>query len=130
MVFEITSLHVNAKSLQQFQATLPEAMGVISCAEGYLGHTLDQNADDPCRYQLIVQWETMENAIDRFRESGRMKQLRYLLMRFYDQPAKSEFRSGYDMTALKTRENLPSEILCASQSNAEVTAESNLACQV
>lgn len=101
MIIEITSLHVDHRSTDEFKSALPEALGIIRCAEGYLAHHLDQSADDPCRYVLMVHWKGKAQAINRFQESGRLKEMRYLLHRFYDELPKTNYYSESDLPFIK-----------------------------
>ena len=103
MIIELTTLQVREDSIEDFHVALPEALQIIQCAEGYLQHNLDRCDEDPCRYYLTVQWKTKEEAIDRFRESGRMKEIRYLLSWFYDEPPKSSYHGDSHLKVLNER---------------------------
>ena len=97
MIIEITSLHVDPHSIDQFETALPEALGIIRCADGYVSHHVEKFEDDPCRYYLTVQWKDMEHAIDRFRESGRLAETRYLLLGSCSKTPQSNYYSEFDL---------------------------------
>ena len=97
MVIEVTTIHIEQRYLDGFQAALPEALSIIGCADGYIGHRVDQSTDDPCRYTLTVRWKDQESAIDRFRESGRMKEVRYVLNRYYDERPRTSYSIESDL---------------------------------
>jgi heme-degrading monooxygenase HmoA len=101
MIIQITTLHVDHRSTDEFKAALPEVLGIIRGADGHIAHHLDQSADDPCRYVLMVHWQGKDQAINRFQESGRLKEMRYLLHGFYDELPKTNYFSESDLAFIK-----------------------------
>jgi len=84
MILEVANLEVKPKQEQSFEAAFAEAQLIISSMKGYISHQLQKSIENPSRYILLVNWETLEDHTVGFRESAEYQEWRKLLHHFYD----------------------------------------------
>ena len=61
---------------------------------GYISHELQHSIENPNRYILLVNWESLEDHTKGFRKSAEYQQWRSLLHHFYDPfPEVEHFKS-------------------------------------
>ena len=84
MILEVAILEVKPKQEQAFEAAFAEAQLIISSIKGYISHQLQKSIENPNRYILLVNWETLEDHTVGFRESTEYQKWRALLHHFYD----------------------------------------------
>ena len=69
---------------KDFEANFAVASDIISSVPGYVNHSLRRCIEDPNKYILQVNWETLEAHTRGFRESPRYLEWKALLHHFYD----------------------------------------------
>jgi heme-degrading monooxygenase HmoA len=69
MIYEIAQLPVHDDHIEAFKRAFAEVAPLLSRAEGYLGHLLAQGIETPNRFNLIVQWKSLEDHTPRFEAS-------------------------------------------------------------
>lgn len=84
MILEVAVLDVIAGQEEQFEANFRVAKEIISSMKGYAGHQLQKCIEQPGRYILLVNWETLEDHTIGFRQSEDYLQWKQLLHAFYD----------------------------------------------
>jgi heme-degrading monooxygenase HmoA len=84
MVLEVAILDVLPGRQQQFEENFNIAQRIISIMKGYAGHQLQRCMEQPNRYILLVNWETLEYHTVGFRQSGEYQEWKSLLHEFYD----------------------------------------------
>ena len=84
MVLEMAVLDVKAGQQTQFESAFGEAQQIIASMPGYFSHTLHRCLEQPGRYLLLVNWATLEDHTEGFRQSDRYQQWRELLHHFYE----------------------------------------------
>jgi len=84
MVTEIAILDVKHGEENDFENTFREAQNIISGMAGYVSHTLQKGIENPSRYLLKVEWETLEDHTIGFRGSKDYLKWKKLLHHFYD----------------------------------------------
>jgi heme-degrading monooxygenase HmoA len=84
VILEVAVLDVRPGQRQEFEAAFAEAEPFIAAARGHLGHELRRCVEDPDRFLLLVQWETLEDHTEGFRRSPDYERWRALLHHFYD----------------------------------------------
>jgi heme-degrading monooxygenase HmoA len=84
MILEVAILDVIPGREPQFEENFRIATHIISSMEGYAGHQLQRCIEQPNRYILLVNWQTLEDHIIGFRESAEYRQWKKLLHEFYD----------------------------------------------
>lgn len=86
MILEIAHITVPATQLQEFEAAFLEARKVISQADGCGAVSLHRCIETPGRYQLFVEWPTVEHHMHGFRNSPRFQEWRRILGPFFVAP--------------------------------------------
>lgn len=84
MILEIATLQVKAGQEAEFEQALKDASFLIARTNGYIKHSLQRCMETAGRYQLLVEWETLENHTQDFRGSADYQDWRARLHHFYD----------------------------------------------
>ena len=84
MILEIAILDVKPGQQAEFEKAFGEAQKIISSMHGYLSHQLQKCLENPTRYVLLVNWQTLEDHTRGFRDSDEYQQWRQMLHHFYD----------------------------------------------
>lgn len=84
MVLEVAILDIRPGQTQAFELAFEQAQLIISSMKGYQSHQLQRCIENPCRYILLVNWETLEAHTTGFRGSREYQVWRTLLHHFYD----------------------------------------------
>lgn len=84
MILEVAILDVKSGQERAFENTFQKAQQIISGMPGYISHQLQHCIEDPGRYLLLVNWETLEAHTEGFRQSPQYQEWRKLLHPFYD----------------------------------------------
>jgi heme-degrading monooxygenase HmoA len=84
MILEVAVLNIRAGESDGFEKAFSEAEMIISSATGYQWHQLQRCIENPSQYLLLVQWNTLEDHIDGFRQSREYLKWKELLHHFYD----------------------------------------------
>jgi heme-degrading monooxygenase HmoA len=86
MVLEHAVITIRDGTSEQFEAALRQARAVIAASPGFVSLSLHRGVEDPDRYLLLVEWETLDDHVVGFRESERFTQWRALIGPFFDSP--------------------------------------------
>ena len=84
MILEVAVLDVKATMEKEFEASFFQAQNIISSMKGYISHQLHKCIESNSRYILLVNWDTLEDHIDGFRNSPEYQQWKKLLHHFYE----------------------------------------------
>lgn len=84
MVLEVAILDVKTSEEEKFETAFFEAQAIISSMNGYVSHQLQRCHEKPNRYILLVNWQTLEDHTEGFRQSSEYEQWKQLLHHFYD----------------------------------------------
>ena len=84
MILEVATLDVKPNQEDAFETAFTEAQQIISSMTGYVSHQLQKCVENPNRYILLVNWQTLEDHTIGFRESDEYQEWRTLLHHFYD----------------------------------------------
>ena len=84
MILELAMLSIRPGLGKDFEANFAVASGIISSVPGYVNHSMRRSIEDPNKYILQVNWETLEAHTRGFRESPRYLEWKALLHHFYD----------------------------------------------
>ena len=84
MILEVAILDIKAGQQQDFETAFEKAQCIISSMPGYISHQLQTCIEDPGRYLLLVNWQTLEDHTGGFRQSKQYQEWRALLHHFYD----------------------------------------------
>jgi heme-degrading monooxygenase HmoA len=84
MILEVAILHVKAGLSADFEKAFSEAQKIIAAMKGYISHQLKKCLEEPDKYILLVEWETLEAHTEGFRGSAAYQDWKKLLHHFYD----------------------------------------------
>ncbi|EKO3918691.1 antibiotic biosynthesis monooxygenase [Vibrio fluvialis] len=84
MILEVAILDVKPEQEAQFEQSFANAQQIIASMAGYVSHQLQRCLENPSRYILLVNWQTLEAHTEGFRQSAEYQQWRALLHHFYD----------------------------------------------
>ncbi len=84
MVTEIAILDIKAGMSESFVEAFSRAQGIISSMRGYIGHSLGRCVEKDDRFLLRVEWESLEDHTEGFRNSKEYGDWKALLHHFYD----------------------------------------------
>ena len=84
MVLEVAMLDVKTGQNVAFEAAFQQAAPLIASIPGYVSHELQHCLENPQRYILLVQWQTLEAHTIGFRQSAQYQEWKRLLHHFYD----------------------------------------------
>lgn len=84
MILEVALLDVKAGQTDAFEAAFAQAQEIISSMPGYLDHQLQRCLEQPNRYILLVNWQTLADHTQGFRGSPQYQDWKTLLHHFYD----------------------------------------------
>ncbi len=83
MILEVAILDVKPEQEAQFEQSFAQAQQIIASMAGYVSHQLQRCMENPSRYILLVNWQTLEAHTEGFRQSAEYQQWRALLHHFY-----------------------------------------------
>ncbi len=84
MILEVAILQIKENQNAQFERAFAEAQSIIASMEGYVSHQLQKCIEKPNQYILLVNWKTLEDHTEGFRESEQYQQWKALLHHFYE----------------------------------------------
>ena len=84
MILEVATLDVRPGQERAFETAFTHASLIIAQIDGYLSHRLQRCIENPSRYLLLVEWQTLEDHTVGFRQSTNYQEWKRLLHHFYD----------------------------------------------
>jgi heme-degrading monooxygenase HmoA len=84
MILEVAILNVLSGKEDQFEEAFLQAQQIISSMNGYVDHQLKKCLESTGRYLLLVNWETLEDHTEGFRQSPEYLEWKALLHHFYE----------------------------------------------
>ncbi|BCJ09034.1 MULTISPECIES: antibiotic biosynthesis monooxygenase family protein [unclassified Pseudomonas] len=69
MIYEIAILPIQQARIDSFRHAFAEVAPLLSRAKGYLSHLLAQGIETPHHFNLIVQWQSLEDHTPGFETS-------------------------------------------------------------
>jgi heme-degrading monooxygenase HmoA len=84
VVLEVAILDVKPGQEQAFEDAFGNAQAIISSMPGYVSHQLQNCIEKPNLYILLVNWQSLKDHTEGFRESEQYQEWRALLHHFYD----------------------------------------------
>lgn len=83
MILEIATLSIVPGRQREFESAFREARQVIVQADGCGAVSLQRCIETPGRYQVLVEWPSVEHHMKGFRESARFIEWRRILGPFF-----------------------------------------------
>ncbi|KJY92000.1 MULTISPECIES: antibiotic biosynthesis monooxygenase family protein [Vibrio] len=97
MILEVAILDVKPDMEKDFEQNFAKAQAIISSMKGYVSHQLQRCIENPGRYILLVNWQTLEDHEIGFRQSAEYQEWKALLHHFYDPfPTVEHYESVFD----------------------------------
>ena len=78
MILEVAVLNIRAGQREAFEQAAP----IISSMAGYVSHSLQHGVENPDRYILLVNWQTLEDYTVGFRGSPQYQEWKRLAAPF------------------------------------------------
>lgn len=82
-MLEVAILDIVPGQEAEFEAAFAQASAIIASMPGYLSHQLQHCLENPSRYLLLVNWQSLEAHTIGFRGSPQYQQWKALLHHFY-----------------------------------------------
>jgi quinol monooxygenase YgiN len=86
MIAEIAQISVKPGQENEFEAGVAKAVPVFLRAKGCHGVRLERSIEQPSRYLLVVQWETVDDHMVTFRSSDDFQEWRKLVGHYFEKP--------------------------------------------
>ena len=90
MILEIAQIDVKPGTEAEFEAGVSKATPIFQRAKGCKGMELQRSIEQPSRYRLFVQWETVESHTVDFRGSADFQEWRKLVGHCFATPPEVE----------------------------------------
>ena len=84
MILEVAILNVIPGEENAFEKAFFQAQNIISKMAGYISHQLKACIENSSRYILLVEWKTLIDHTEGFRQSKEYQEWKRLLHHFYD----------------------------------------------
>jgi heme-degrading monooxygenase HmoA len=84
MILEVAILNLIPGKETQFEKDFATAGQYISAVKGYVKHSFSKCIEQPNKYILLVEWETLEDHTIGFRQSAEYLEWKKLLHHYYD----------------------------------------------
>ena len=84
-IYEVVAINIDQTSVDSYIDAFKKAEPIIKRQDGYLGHMMLQHHDDLNRFQLIIQWRSIDDHQIGFRQSVDYQEWKALLHPFYDE---------------------------------------------
>ena len=79
MVLECALMKIEPGKEAEFEVALGRAREVLSSREGFRSLNVSRGIEEPSTYMLLIEWNTLEDHIERFWGSELFKQWRALI---------------------------------------------------
>ncbi len=84
MILEVAMLEVIPGKEAAFEQDVEKAGVYISSIKGYIKHSIRKCLEQPNKYILLAEWETLEDHTVGFRQSAAYLEWKKLLHHYYD----------------------------------------------
>lgn len=84
MILEVAILHVKPGQTSEFEAAFSDARHIIGAMKGFINLQLQRCLENDHQYVLLINWETLRDHTEGFRQSPEYQQWKALLHHFYD----------------------------------------------
>ena len=90
MILEVATIDVQSGMGSDFEKGVAEALPLFRRARGYRSIRLERGIENPTRYHLVVEWETIEDHVVHFRNSVDFQAWRSLVGHTFSRPPSVE----------------------------------------
>ncbi len=97
MILEVVTWDIKPNLEKEFESAFGKAQQILTSMNGYKSHQFQKSLENPSRYILLVNWETLEDHTEGFQKSGMYQEYRSMLNQYYEPGAKMEhFKMVYE----------------------------------
>lgn len=96
MITEIATITIRLEDAAAFEDAVARAAPLFQSAEGCHGMALERCIEEPTRYRLLVQWESVDHHMVTFRNSEAFQGWRSLAGPFFASPPHVEHSEMVD----------------------------------
>jgi heme-degrading monooxygenase HmoA len=86
MILEVAQIDIRPGSQSDFESALAAASDILSQADGHLSHRFHRCIETDTRYVILVEWRSVADHVDRFRQSPAFAEYRDRLSPFFTTP--------------------------------------------
>jgi quinol monooxygenase YgiN len=97
MIWEIAELKIIESATREFEAALVHAVPLFRQARGCHGMQMRRSIEQPGRYRLIVEWDTVEDHMIHFRQSADFQKWRELVGGYFAAAPEVEHAERLDL---------------------------------
>jgi heme-degrading monooxygenase HmoA len=90
MITEIAQIDVKPGMEQEFEAGVAKAVPIFRRAKGCRGLAVEKSIEQPSRYRLFIQWDTVEDHTQGFRGSADFQEWRACVGHCFASPPQVE----------------------------------------
>lgn len=90
MIFEVATFDVKDGKEKAFERGVVQALPIFRRARGCQSVRLERVIETPSRYRLVVEWETVKDHVDHFRNSSDFQVWRSLVGHTFSNPPSVE----------------------------------------
>jgi len=83
MITEIAQFDIKPGTQAAFEAAVAKARDLFRASPGFIQFALHRSIEQPLRYRLVAQWQTLEAHTETFRNSENFTQWRALVGDFF-----------------------------------------------
>ena len=84
MILEIVTWTIKPNMEPRFEAAFEQAQTFLENAKGYKSHQFSRCIEETNKYTLLVNWGTLEDHTDGFRQSEQYLEYRALISEYYE----------------------------------------------
>jgi heme-degrading monooxygenase HmoA len=93
MITELVEMDIKPGSEAAFEAAFQQCMTFLGRSNGCASAQMLRSIENPSRYRLLVQWQTLEDHTEKFRGSADHKALKEVLAAFVERSSGPEHHS-------------------------------------
>jgi heme-degrading monooxygenase HmoA len=97
MVLEHALITIKPGTAAEFESAMFHARRVIASAHGFISIELHRGVEEPDRYLLLVEWETLDDHMVGFRESEAFVEWRSLIGPYFESPPAVDHYTTVDL---------------------------------
>jgi heme-degrading monooxygenase HmoA len=86
MILEHAAITIRPDSAEGFEEAVRQGRSVIAAAHGFVSFQLHRGIEQPNRYVLLIQWETLDDHLVGFRGSAAFGEWRALVGPYFESP--------------------------------------------
>jgi len=87
MILEIAQIEILSQKNEEFEEAFNFAVkNILTKAKGFIFHEMNRCIENPEKYVLLIQWETLEDHTEGFRKSELFAQWREVIGKFFASP--------------------------------------------